>query len=204
MAQKFRELVFTPSVKAAQKRFFGRSQDGGRGAPDDALGPDEMDFIETRDSFYLATVNEDGWPYIQHRGGPQGFCQVLGPHRIGFADYRGNRQLLTTGNVFENDRISLFLMDYPSRSRLKILGHARVLGAEEDPSLAQRLTPPDMERSVERLFLIDVVSYDWNCPQYITPRFTEAEIAPALDKLHAQIDELEAEPEANRNTSERR
>ena len=142
----------------------------------DELTAEETDFITARDSFYMATVTEDGWPYIQHRGGPKGFLKVLGRNQLGFADFKGNRQLLTTGNLNGNDRVCLFLMDYPHRERLKILGHAKVLDAREQPGLVDQLSPTkELRGSVERLFLIDVLAFDWNCSQHITPRYTVEE-----------------------------
>ena len=129
MAKKYLEIAVTPSVVEAQKRSFGRAARLESGLDRDALGPEETEFIAARDSFYMATVSETGWPYIQHRGGRPGFLRVVDPHTLAFADYRGNRQLLSTGNVAANDRVSLFLMDYPRRERLKILGHARVTDA---------------------------------------------------------------------------
>ena len=147
-----------------------------------------------RDSFYMATTNSDGWPYLQHRGGPAGFLRVLGPHQLGFADLKGNRQMLTTGNLDGDERVALFLMDYPNRERLRILGHAKVLDAREHPALADQLTPtPEMRSKIERLFLIEVVSFDWNCPQYITPRFTEAEVETHIAPFKARIAELETQ-----------
>ena len=193
MAAKFMQTMLTPAVQAAQERSFGRRQRIPDAPERDAFTDDETAFIASRDSFYLATTNSDGWPYIQHRGGPPGFLKVLGPHLLGFADYRGNRQLLSTGNLDGNDRVTLFLMDYPNRTRLKILGHARVLDARENADLADQLSPaPEVRSLTERLFLIDVVGFDWNCPKYITPRFTEAEIAEATNPLRARIAELEA------------
>ena len=194
MAQRYMETVLTPAVKAAQERFYHKAEDYGTGAPElDPLTPREHDFITTRDSFYMATVNEDGWPYVQHRGGPAGFLKVLDASRMGFADYRGNRQLLSVGNLSQNNRVSLFLMDYPAKARLKILGHVHVISADEDPELFQQIVDPEMARRVERGFIIDVLSYDWNCPQYITPRYTAEQIAPSVDKLKARIAELEEE-----------
>jgi predicted pyridoxine 5'-phosphate oxidase superfamily flavin-nucleotide-binding protein len=194
MAAKFMQLALTPAVHAAQERAFGRHQSVEAAAPArDAFTADEAAFIAARDSFYLATTNSDGWPYIQHRGGPAGFLKLLGSHLLGFADFKGNRQLLSTGNLDGNDRVALFLMDYPHRERLKILGHARVLDARESPALADQLSPaPEMRDRIERLFLIDVVGFDWNCPQYITPRFTAAEIEKVVAPLKARIAELEA------------
>lgn len=194
MAAKFMQLVLTPAVQAAQEHYFGKHQVIA-GAPErDAFTADEAAFIAARDSFYLATTNSDGWPYVQHRGGPAGFLKVLGPHQLGFADFKGNRQLLSTGNLDGDDRIALFLMDYPQRERLKILGHARVLDAREHADLADQLCPtPELRDKIERVFLVEVVSFDWNCPQYITPRFTEAEIEQLTAPLHARIAELEAQ-----------
>jgi uncharacterized protein len=193
MAAKFMQLVLTPAVKAAQERYFGRHQVVASAPERDAFTADEAAFIAHRDSFYMATTNSDGWPYIQHRGGPEGFLKVLGPHQLGFADFKGNRQMLTTGNLDGNDRVALFLMDYPNRERLKILGHARVLDAREHSDLADQITPtPDLRDKIERIFLIEVVSFDWNCPQYITPRFTAEEVERITAPLKARISELEA------------
>ncbi len=186
------QLVLTPAVQAAQEHYFGRHQAIADAPERDAFTDDEAAFIASRDSFYMATTNSDGWPYVQHRGGPAGFLKVLGPNQLAFADFKGNRQMLSTGNLAGDDRVSLFLMDYPRRERLKILGHARVLDARENPALADQLNPtPDQRGKVERLFVLDVVSFDWNCPQYITPRFTEVEIAAHVAPLHARIAELE-------------
>lgn len=193
MADRFMQTVLTPSVKAAQRRFHGISHEPVEAPPLDALTDDEKTFIAARDSFYMATVNEDGWPYVQHRGGPAGFLAVLGPNTLGFADYRGNRQMLTAGNLAANDRVALFLMDYPQRTRLKILGHARFEEAGRHPDLVDRLAPPERRHVVERVVLIDVVGFDWNCPKYITPRYTAAEVEAATLPLRRRIAELEAE-----------
>ncbi|EDY18675.1 pyridoxamine 5'-phosphate oxidase-related FMN-binding [Chthoniobacter flavus Ellin428] len=194
MAAKFMQMALTPAVQAAQDRYFGRHFVMADAPERDALTEEELSFIATRDSFYMATNNADGWPYIQHRGGPAGFLKVLGPNLLGFADFKGNRQLLSTGNVEGDDRVALFLMDYPGRERLKILGHARVLDAREHPELADQLSPtPELRHRIERLFLVHAVSYDWNCPQYITPRYTEAEIEQRIAPLKARLAELEAQ-----------
>jgi hypothetical protein len=178
MAARFLALATTPSVRAAQVRQYGAARRLPLAPGVDLLGAEELAFLSGRDSFYMATVSEDGWPYLQHRGGPPGFVKSLGENRLGFADFGGNRQLLTTGNLAANDRVSLFFMDYPRRERLKLLGHARVLDAREHPVLADELSPgPEFRDSVERLFLVDVVGFDWNCPQYITPRYTADEWA---------------------------
>lgn len=192
MSGRYREIHFTPSVLAAQERYFGRSQDIQPQPGRDPLTADEIQFIQSRDSFYLATVTETGWPYVQHRGGAAGFLRVVSPTQLAFADYTGNRQMLSTGNLTANDRVALFLMDYPQRTRLKIMGHARVEDAREHPDLVAQFTEPETRGIVERLFLIEIVSFDWNCPKYITPRYTAAEIEALIEPLKQRIAELEA------------
>ncbi len=187
------QTVLTPSVLAAQQHYFGRQLRVEEAPARDVLTEGEIEFIAARDSFYMATVTESGWPYIQHRGGAPGFLRVLGPGQIGFADYRGNRQMISTGSLAANDRVALFLMDYARRERLKILGHARVLDARENTELAGRLAGLPAGAVVERLFLIEVLGYDWNCPQYITPRFTAAQVEQAAAPLRRRIAELEAQ-----------
>lgn len=193
MADKFMQLVLTPAVQRAEDKYFGKHQVVEHAPEADALTPDEADFIASRDSFYMASVSETGWPYVQHRGGPVGFVKVLGPTLLGFADFKGNRQLVSTGNLDATDRVALFMMDYPSRTRLKLLGHARVLDAREHAELVEQLAPESLRSKVERLFMIQVVSYDWNCPQYITPRFTAEEVEKSAAPLKARIAALEAE-----------
>lgn len=195
MADKFMQTVLTPAVLEAERHYYGRTYPSFADAPEsDALRDEEIEFIESRDSFYLATITENDWPYLQHRGGPIGFLRVLGPQQIGFADYGGNRQMISVGSLAVNDRVSLFLMDYPARERLKLLGHARVLDAREHPDLVEKVAPPGGHAAkVERLFVIDVLSYDWNCPKFITPRFTAAEVETAVAPLKARIAELEAQ-----------
>ena len=140
----------------------------------------------------MATITEGAWPYVQHRGGPPGFLKVLDPLTLAFPDFGGNRQLLTTGSVSRNDRVALFLMDYPRQERLKLLGHARVLDAKENQELVRRIQPDGPEQPrVERVFVIDVISFDWNCPNFITPRFTEEEMQVVVAPLHQRIAELE-------------
>jgi predicted pyridoxine 5'-phosphate oxidase superfamily flavin-nucleotide-binding protein len=194
------DTLLTPAVTAAQTRYYGRAM-ATTGAPvGDRLGDDERAFIAERDSFYLATVTETGWPYVQHRGGPAGFLRVIGPTELAFADFRGNRQLVSTGNVTAGDRVALFLMDYPRRTRLKILGHARVLDARENPELAAQLADPGTRQIVERLFLIDVVGFDWNCPKFITPRYTLAEVEELAAPLRRRIAALEEQLKAKNKT----
>ena len=192
MSHRFAELAFTDRVKAIQEQEGSRASyarfEGGE-AHHDRLGAAEAAFLEARDSFYLATVSETGWPYVQHRGGPPGFLKVLDEATIGFADFRGNRQYVSLGNLGGDDRVSLILVDYPHRRRLKILGHARPV---DDAATLARLIVPGYPAKVERGLLIAVAAFDWNCPQHLTPRFTEAEIAAAAAPLHARIAELEA------------
>jgi len=193
MATKYLDLTFTESVRRAQTRYYGRA---GKiaGAPErDPLGQAEAEFIAARDSFYMGSVSESGWPYIQHRGGSQGFLRVVNERTLAFADYKGNRQLLTTGNISVNNRVALFLMDYKNRTRLKVLGHARVEDARVHPELTTQITDPKMRSSVERLVFIDVVSFDWNCPKYITPRYSAEEVEEYVGPLKSRIAELEAQ-----------
>lgn len=188
MSTRYLGIATTASVAAAQEHYGSATQwarMGARGHADDAgrsqcLGPPELAFIAARDGFYLASVSETGWPYVQYRGGPTGFLTAVDTSTLGFADFRGNRQYITTGNVRANDRVSLFLMDYAHRQRLKIFGHMRIIDAADDPTLAERLTVPGYPGRVERLVLIAVEAFDWNCPQHITPRFTQAELEVAL------------------------
>lgn len=178
---------------AGSRASYARMEAGA--GPVDVLTKRELEFIAARDSFYMASVSEDGWPYIQHRGGPTGFLRHIDGNRIGFADYQGNRQYLSAAHLAADDRVSLFLMDYPNRRRLKIIGHAH---SREDAADISALMPESYAAEPERAFLIDVIGFDWNCPQHITPRFTEAEVRrtsqPLIDKiaaLRARITQLE-------------
>ncbi len=195
MAERFMQTLLTPSVLAAQDHYFGRHLTVDSASERDPLTESERSFIEARDSFYVATITESGWPYVQHRGGHPGFLHVVGPTQLAFADYRGNRQLLSTGALATNDRVALFLMDYPQRTRLKILGHARVEDARQHPELVEQLAEPEARAIVERLFFIDVLSFDWNCPKYITPRYTADEVEKVVAPLKQRIAELEAQLE---------
>ena len=195
MAKRFAEITFTPSVKAAQTRYGSRAANEGfelSPDPGDTLGPAETAFIEARDGFYQATVNEDGWPYVQFRGGPAGFLKVLDERTIGYADFRGNIQYLSVGNLNANDRIALILMDYPNRRRLKIWARARIVHHDEDPDLLARLEVPTYRARVERAVVMTIEAIEWNCPQHITPRFTEGEIDEMVTPLRDRIVELEA------------
>lgn len=189
MAAKFQKLTLTETVRRAQEHYYGRSQNREGTPENDPLTEGEIRFIQARDSFYMATVSETGWPYIQHRGGQTGFLRVLSPTMLAFADYKGNRQLLSIGNLTASDKVALFLMDYPQRTRLKILGHARVEDAREHPHLVAQLAEREVRDKVERLFFIEVVSFDWNCPQYITPRYTVEEMKDVMAELQEHIAE---------------
>jgi hypothetical protein len=192
MAGRYLETLFTPKVLAAQQHYFGRAQNIPPQPEVDPLTDEERVFIEARDSFYMATVSENGWPYVQHRGGRPGFLCVVSPTQLAFADYKGNRQMLSTGNLTASDRVALFLMDYPRQERLKILGHARIEDARQHPELVAQFAEAADHKLVERICLIQVVSFDWNCPKYITPRYTAAQVEAAAAPLRARIAELEA------------
>jgi predicted pyridoxine 5'-phosphate oxidase superfamily flavin-nucleotide-binding protein len=194
MAHKFAALAFTPAVKAQQelngsRQAYARMELGQD--HHDRLGPQEAGFIAARDSFYMATVGSTGWPYIQHRGGPAGFVRVLDDATLAFADYGGNRQYVTVGNLQENDRVAMFFMDYPNRTRLKLLGRAR-LSEGADPALVEKLQLPSYRARIERVMTVHVEGFDWNCPQHITPRFTEEQVMAAIHPLQERIAELEA------------
>ena len=179
MAHQFAEIMFTPGVKAAQEDYGSREHNerfSGIAGPNSELSVREKRFIEARDTFYLASVNEDGWPYVQHRGGPRGFLKVLNPRQLAYADFRGNTQLISVGNVSKNDRVSLILMDYPNRRRLKLLGRMRVeTAASVSPDDLAKVELGEYRAIVERVVFIDVVAFDWNCPQHITRRYTAEE-----------------------------
>lgn len=179
MASAFAKIAFTPSVQAAQARMGSRDtyREAEVGDPECVeLGPHEVEFIRGRDSFYQGTVAENGWPYVQHRGGPAGFLKVLDARTIGYGDFSGNRQYISVGNLDGNDRVSLILMDYPGQRRLKIWGRTRLIDEETAPALMAGLECPDYRARVERGVVIRVEAFDWNCPKYITPRFTKREI----------------------------
>ncbi|MCG8414227.1 MAG: pyridoxamine 5'-phosphate oxidase family protein [Pseudomonadales bacterium] len=179
MAKAFAEITFTPSVKAAQERYGSREQNEffeNATNPGNTIDKRVADFMQARDSFYLATISESDWPYVQHRGGPPGFIKVLDDRHIGFADFRGNRQYLSVGNLNANDRVSLILMDYPNRRRLKLWGHAELVHKEDNPELIAQLQSEDYGAEVERGIVVRVEAIEWNCPQHITPRYSEAEL----------------------------
>ena len=179
MTRKYTQLTFSESVKDRQEHY-GTRQTARRmeaiNVVDDRLSPREIDFIKGRDSFYVASVGENGWPYVQFRGGPRGFLKVLDDRTIAWADFRGNLQYVTTGNVYNDDRMALILMDYVGRKRLKIMARARVVDAADDPDLVARLADPGYKAVVERAIVLTIEAFDWNCPQHITQRYTVEEL----------------------------
>jgi predicted pyridoxine 5'-phosphate oxidase superfamily flavin-nucleotide-binding protein len=194
---RFASIAFTPRVKAEQERMGSRrgySRSDGVEAPD-ALGEDEEAFLAERDSFYMASLGETGWPYIQHRGGPKGFVRVMDPHTVGFADYRGNKQYISLGNVGGDDRVALIFVDYPNRARLKVLARASVITAASAPEVFAALAAGASQDAarIERAFVLRVEGFDWNCPQHITPRFTEDEVRESVAPLVAKLEEAEAD-----------
>ncbi len=193
MARQFTNIAFTPGVKEIQRRYGSRSIYENflkRGVSEDILTAKETDFIAARDSFYMGTVSSNGWPYVQFRGGSKGFLQVLDEKTLGFVDFKGNLQYLSVGNLSENDRVFLFLMDYRHRRRLKIWGRAQVV--DDNPELIKQLADVNYTAEPERVIRIQVEAFDWNCPQHIPIRYSEAEVAEMISPLTTRIQELES------------
>jgi predicted pyridoxine 5'-phosphate oxidase superfamily flavin-nucleotide-binding protein len=195
MSYGFLNIAVTPSVRAAQAAMGAEYvwQDFKGHREFDRFTDGEAAFIAARDSFYMATVSETGWPYMQHRGGPPGFLKLVDDRTLAFADYRGNRQYISVGNVASNDRACLFLMDYVHRTRLKIYAHVEVVALDADPVLTALVTVPGYRVKVERIFRLRLDAFDWNCPQHIAPRFTEVEVAEAVRPLQQRLAQLETE-----------
>lgn len=205
MARAFAEIAFTPSVLAEQARqgssgSYAKFLDDGV-MTGDVLGQAEAAFIAERDGFYQATVSETGWPYVQFRGGPRGFLKVLDEKTLAYADFRGNRQYLSVGNLRGDGRIALILVDYPNRRRLKLWGHARIVEIVADPALVERLHDPAYRAKPERAVVITVAALDWNCPQHLPQRYTLEELEPALAQVRAELQRLQAENEALRKAA---
>ncbi len=207
MSRHYGRIAFTDQVSDVQDRYGSRSfydrqrdrrerlttdtpEESSRG---DALSPDVVDFLAEQDSCFVATVSQTGWPYVQFRGGPPGFLRVLDDHTIGWADFRGNLQFVTVGNLAGDARIALLVVDFAARRRLKLFGTARVAHADEEPGLVASCASPDYEAVVERAVVISVAAFDWNCPQHITARFSVEELQPALAALRHRVTELEDE-----------
>ena len=199
MSRAYADIAFTASVRAMQSSRGSRSAYAALDhAPqqEPRLGGQEAAFIRERDGFYQATVGETGWPYVQFRGGPAGFLKVLDDKTLGYADFRGNVQYISAGNLQGNERVSILLMDYANQRRLKLLGRARLLSEASDPEfsmLMPRLALPDYRARVERAVIISVEAFDWNCPQHITPRFTEEEVNDGIAPMRAELARLRAE-----------
>jgi hypothetical protein len=195
MPNPFAKIMFTDSVKQAQIENGTRAANERLEAVDrlDELTQREAWFIGERDGFYMATVNENGHPYVQFRGGPKGFLKVLDEKTLGYADFRGNLQNISIGNLSSNNKAALILMDYANQARLKILAEIEVINAKDDPDLIAKLTMPGYKAKIERAMILHVEAYDWNCPQHITPRYTLEEIEQAVKPLHNRIRELEDE-----------
>lgn len=199
---RYAQLTFTDPVRQVQVQQGSADRNRQRlesatGRPD-PLGEQETTFVQASTGFYMATVSVTGWPYVQHRGGPPGFVHVLDEHTLAFADVRGNRQYVSTGNLRTDDRAALFFMDYVAAKRIKVLGHVRVIGADDEPDLARRLSDTRTSGVVERLFVVDVEGLSWNCPKHITQRWTEAEYDGELAGLRTRVTALEQENAALR------
>src|SRR4051812_27119185 len=196
MPHSFGSLVFTSAVKALQERYGSRRQYQRfeqRSEQGSGFGEQEAEFISERDSFYIATLGSTGWPYVQHRGGPAGFLKIFDEQTIAFADFRGNKQYISAGNLATDSRVALILVDYPNQARLKILGTAQILEGAAGDAVLERVRPLNYSAVIERVFVIRVEAFDWNCPQHITPRYTEEQIQVALEPTIARIAELERE-----------
>jgi uncharacterized protein len=196
MARAFAQIAFTDSVKAAQTRYgsrrayqkFETAEERG-----DRLSERETDFLARCDSFYMGSVSETGWPYVQHRGGPKGFLKVLDDRTLAFVDFRGNKQYISVGNLTWNDRVALFIMDYPNQQRLKLWARARLVERDQDPQLIARLQASSYEARVERAIVLNIEAFDWNCPQHITRRFSEAEVERMIALLLEENRALKAQ-----------
>ena len=203
MSYKFLEIARTPGVVAAEEhngsaKFF----ENFKGHRDfDRLSENEREFLAARDSFYMATISESGWPYVQHRGGPKGFLKILDEKTLGFADFRGNLQYISLGNIATRDKTSLFFMDYPNRTRLKMFVHTEERSLAGDPTLSAALSLPGYKAKIERALIFNLEAFDWNCPQHITPRYTKEELQQIFDGLELQLRQLQAENKRLRSHS---
>ncbi|WP_029107334.1 pyridoxamine 5'-phosphate oxidase family protein [Mycobacterium sp. URHD0025] len=210
MSKHYGAIAFTEAVRDVQRdhgshAFYDRKRIQGTAVSGtDALTADEKDYLAERDSFYLASVSETGWPYVQFRGGPTGFLRVVDDHTIGWADFRGNLQYISTGNIAGDNRVALIAMDYLHKRRLKIYGRASIVTEEQDPTLVGSFADPAYDATVERAVLVAVEAFDWNCPQHITARFTLEELETHLAPLRHQLAELHAENARLRDKLDRR
>ena len=194
----FGNLAFTPLVKQLQERYGSRKQYERMeqsGASQDRLTDFEREFLADRDTFYWATTGSTGWPYVQHRGGPKGFLKVIDDRTLAFADFRGNKQYITTGNLLSDDRVAIILVDYPHQARLKILGRVEIFEGVKAEKWLARVRVPGYKATIERVFVIHIEAYDWNCPQHITPRYTAEEIQEGMRSVQERIQTLEQQNE---------
>jgi predicted pyridoxine 5'-phosphate oxidase superfamily flavin-nucleotide-binding protein len=191
----YEEIAFTDAVKKLQEIHGSRAayERMERGYQEEGFTQSEIDFIGSRDSFYMASMGETGYPYIQHRGGPKGFIKVLDESTLGVVDFSGNKQYISVGNVATNNKVSLFLMDYPRKARLKLYAELQIVEIDDNPELFQRLDPANYKHKAERMLLFSVKGYNWNCPQHITPRYTLAEIEAAFAERNGYVKGLEEE-----------
>jgi len=198
MTKSFGSLVFTPVVKAIQERYGSRRQYARMeqiGETAGGLGPQEKEYLAEQNTFYMASLGETGWPYVQHRGGPKGFLKVIDERTIAFADFRGNKQYISTGNLMADNRVALILVDYPRQLRLKILGRVEIFAGEKAKDWLAKVSDPDYNATMERVYVIRIEAFDWNCQQHIIPRFNEEQIRDALVPFESQMQELEEENE---------
>jgi uncharacterized protein len=192
----FGKLAFTPLVKKLQELYGSRTQYERMeksSASEDRLTEFEKEFLAGRDTFYWATTGVTGWPYVQHRGGPKGFLKVIDERTLAFADFRGNKQYISTGNLMSDDRVAIILVDYPRQARLKILGHVEIFEGAKAENWLARVRVPGYKAVIERVFVIHIDAYDWNCPQHITPRYTAEEIREAMHATEEKLSVLELE-----------
>jgi uncharacterized protein len=197
----FGSLVFTPLVKKLQERYGSRRQYErmeNSGATQDRLTEFETEFLAQRDSFYMATTGATGWPYIQHRGGLKGFLKVIDDRTLAFADLRGNKQYISTGNLLTDNRVAIIMVDYPRQARLKILGRVEIFEGEKAEGWLDKVRMREEKTPIERVFVIQVEAYDWNCPQHITPRYSVEELRDGMKDVEQRIHSLEQENESLR------
>jgi predicted pyridoxine 5'-phosphate oxidase superfamily flavin-nucleotide-binding protein len=193
MTKSFGSLVFTPVIKELQERYGSRRQyermEELGGAPR-GLGPEERDFLSEQDTFFMASLGATGWPYVQHRGGPKGLLKVIDDHTIAFADFRGNKQYISTGNLMTDNRVALILVDFPRQLRLKILGRVEIFEGEKAKDWLSKVRDPGYKATTERVYVIHIEAFDWNCQQHIIPRFSEEEIREAMEPVERQMQAL--------------
>ena len=198
MAKNFAAIAYTDAVKQMQEKLGSRATYARmeKDTYTDGLTDNEVDFIAQRDSFYMASIGENGFPYIQHRGGPKGFLKVLDSKRLGFVDFKGNMQYITVGNLAANNNVALIMVDYPSRARLKLFAKAEIIELKDNPALYDLLDLSDYKFRPERMMVLNIEAYDWNCPQHITPRYSAEEIEQAFAPQRNRMAQLEDEVKA--------